>query len=302
MRSFLAANLLILLLPGIVIANGSWWATQTILDERAFTTVVGRALDSDAIRDRLAARATTIVLDKIYHADGQTQQIMRLAFGLNDVPDRQLVDVLLRPRIAAALEEPAVRDERDRIMASAHRFIVTGARGSNEFVRIEGPYAVLDLSPIVERLAAVADARLAIAGLTDFSGPDASVVLAESGRLRTVGTTLEVLETAGTGWGLPIALGAAILLIVVLAHRRIRSLGLIGVTVLVAGLLCLTVATLAREFAQNISDQAAFNVVAGETYDAFATMLMEQSIILAVGGTLVALLAWMVLRLRGSED
>jgi hypothetical protein len=300
MRSFLAANLLILLLPGVVIANSSLWAMQTILDERAFTTVVGRALDSEAIRDRLAARATTIVLDKIYAADGQTQQIMRMAFGLNDVPDRQLVDVLLRPKIAAALEEPAIRDERDRIMASAHRFVVTGAVGSSEFVKIEGPFAVLDLSPVIERLAAAADARLASAGLTDFSSQEASVVLAEAGRLRTVGSTLEVLGTAGTG--LPIALGAAILLIVALAHRRIRALGLVGVTVLIAGLVCLTVATLAREFAQNVSDQAAVNVVAGETYDAFATLLMEQSIILAIGGAIVAALAWIVLRLRGSVD
>jgi hypothetical protein len=300
MRSFLAANLLILLLPGVVIANSSLWAMHTILDERAFTTVVGRALDSDAIRDRLAARATTIVLDKIYAADGQTQQIMRMAFGLNDVPDRQLVDVLLRPKIAAALEEPAIRDERDRIMASAHRFVVTGAVGSSEFVKIEGPFAVLDLSPVIERLAAAADARLASAWLTDFSSQEASVVLAEAGRLRTVGSTLEVLGTAGTG--LPIALGAAILLIVALAHRRIRALGLVGVTVLIAGLVCLTVATLAREFAQNVSDQAAVNVVAGETYDAFATLLMEQSIILAIGGAIVAALAWIVLRLRGSVD
>jgi hypothetical protein len=300
MRSFLAANLLILLLPGVVIANSSLWAMQTILDERAFTTVVGRALDSDAIRDRLAARATTIVLDKIYAADGQTQQIMRMAFGLNDVPDRQLVDVLLRPKIAAALEEPAIRDERDRIMASAHRFVVTGAVGSSEFVKIEGPFAVLDLSPVIERLAAAADARLASAGWTDCSSQEASVVLAEAGRLRTVGSTLEVLGTAGTG--LPIALGAAILLIVALAHRRIRALGLVGVTVLIAGLVCLTVATLAREFAQNVSDQAAVNVVAGETYDAFATLLMEQSIILAIGGAIVAALAWIVLRLRGSVD
>jgi hypothetical protein len=225
---------------------------------------------------------------------------MRMAFGLNDVPDRQLVDVLLRPKIAAALEEPAIRDERDRIMASAHRFVVTGAVGSSEFVKIEGPFAVLDLSPVIERLAAAADARLASAGLTDFSSQEASVVLAEAGRLRTVGSTLEVLGTAGTG--LPIALGAAILLIVALAHRRIRALGLVGVTVLIAGLVCLTVATLAREFAQNVSDQAAVNVVAGETYDAFATLLMEQSIILAIGGAIVAALAWIVLRLRGSVD
>ena len=50
------------------------------------------------------------------------------------------------------------------------------------------------------------------------------------------------------------------------------------------------------------ANQAAVNVVAGETYDAFATLLMEQSIILALGGGLVAVVAWIALRLRGSED
>lgn len=300
MRSLVAAILLLLLLPAAVVANGSWWANQTILDERSFTTVVGRALDSSVVRDRIAARVTAIVLDKLDAADGRTQQLLRTMFGVGEIPDRRELELALRPRFAATLEEPAVRTERDRIMASVHRFVVSGAGGSSEFVAIEGASVVLDLSPVIEMLAATIDPRLTAAGLTEFTAQDASIVLAEAGRLRTVGSTLQMLATASTG--LPLGLGGAILVILALAHRRIRALGLVGMTLLVAGLVCLTLAVLAGEFARGISDSAALNAVAGWTYDAFATLLMEQSLVLAAGGTLVAVVAWVALRLRRSED
>jgi hypothetical protein len=299
MRSLVAAILLLLLLPATVVANGSWWATKTILDERTFTTVVGEALDSAALRDRLAGRATNIALDKLNRADRQTQQTVLALFGLAAIPDRHQLDLVLRPMVATALEAPAVRAERDRVMVAAHRFVLGGAEAGNEFVSIEGAWVVLDLSAVIEEVVATVDARLPGAGLADFTSQDASVVLAETDRLRTVGSALGLLATAGPA--LPIVLVAASVLIVALAHRRIRAIGLVGVTVMIAGLVCLTLAVLAGEYARGISDRAAVNGVAGSTYDAFATLLMEQSLVLAGGGMLVAALAWIVSWLRGSE-
>jgi hypothetical protein len=220
-------------------------------------------------------------------------------FGLTVIPDRQQLGLVLRPMFATALEAPAVRAERDRVMASAHRFVMSGAAASNESVAIEGAVVVLDLSPVVERLVATVDDRLLAAGLTEFSRRDASIVLADTGRLQTVGATLGLLETAGPG--LPIALLAVAVLIVALAHRRIRALGLVGVTAMTAGLVCLTLAVLAGEYARGISDRMAVNVVAGATYDAFATQLLEQSLVLAAGGTIVAVSAWVVSRLRRED-
>jgi hypothetical protein len=299
MRSFLAAILLLLLLPAAVVANGSWWATKTILDERTFTTVVGQALDSAALRDRLAERAMAIAVDKLNAADRQSQQAVLALFGLTEVPDRRQLGLLLRPMFVTALEAPAVRAERDRIMTSAHRFVMSGAVASNDSVAIEGAVVVLDLSPVVEQVVARVDDRLLAAGLAEFSRQDASVVLAETGRLQTVGSALGLLATAGPG--LPVALAAVAVVIVALAHRRIRALGLVGVTVMVAGLVCLTLAVLAGEYARGISDRMAVNVVAGATYDAFATQLMEQSLLLAAGGTVVAAAAWVVSWLRRED-
>jgi hypothetical protein len=299
MRSLVAAILLLLLLPAAVVANGSWWATKTILDERTFTTVVGQALDSAALRERLAERATTIALDKLNAADDQTKESVLLMFGLTAVPDRQQLELMLRPTFTTALEAPAVRAERDRVMALAHRFVTSGAARSNELVAIEGPVVVLDLSPVVEQLVVTVDERLVAAGLAEFSKQDASVVLAETGRIQAVGSALSLLATAGAG--LPIALIGVSVLIVAFAHRRIRALGLVGLTVMVAGLVCLTLAVLAGEYARGISDRMAVNVVAGSTYDAFATSLMEQSLLLAAGGTIVAVFAWVVTWLS-SED
>ena len=299
MRSLLAAILLLLLLPAAVVANGSWWATKTILDERTFTTVVGQALDSAVLRDRLAERGTTIALDKLNRADSETQHAVLALFGLTAIPERNDLERLLRPMFATALEAPAVRAERDRVMASAHRFVMSGAVASNESVTIEGAVVVLDLSPVVEQAVATVDGRLLATGLAEFSRADASVVLAETERLQTVGSTLGLLETAAPS--LPIALVAVAVLIVALAHRRIRALGLVGVTVLVAGLVCVTLAFLAGEYARGISDRVAVNVVAGHTYDAFAIQLMEQSLLMAGGGTLVAASAWVVSWLRRED-
>jgi ribosomal protein S7 len=288
-----------LLLPAVVFANGSTWATQTILDERSFTTVVGHALDSAVIRDRLAERATAIVLDKLNDVDSRTEQVARDVFGLNVVPSRPQLELLLRPVFASALEAPAVRDERDRVVAAAHRFVVTGASTPDAAVSFRGTQVVLDLGPVIERLSMTVDPRLSADGLADLTPRDASVAIADAGRLRSVGTMLVVLE--GTRTAVPIVLLAMIALIVLLAHRRLRAVGLVGVTLLLAGLACLTVTILAGEFAREISDETAVNQVAGDAYDAFASLLIAQSAGLVIGGTLVALAAW-VLRRRGPVD
>jgi hypothetical protein len=296
MRSTVAAILLMLLLPAAAFANGSTWASQTILDERSFTTVVGRALDSSVIRDRLAERATAIALDKLNDVDGRTEQVAREIFGLDAVPSRPQLELLLRPVFASALEAPAVRDERDRIVAAAYRFAVTGASTPDAAVSFRGTQVVLDLGPLVERLAMTVDPRLSADGLADLTPRDASVAIADAGRLRSVGSMLVVLDSTRTA--VPIVLLAMIVLIVLLAHRRLRAIGLVGVTLLLAGVACLAVAILAGEFAREISDENVVNQLAGDAYDAFASVLLVQSAGLIASGALVALAAWVMRRRR----
>ena len=294
MRSTVAAILLMLLLPAAVFANGSTWASQTVLDERSFTSVVGRALDSGVIRDRLAERAAAIALNKLGDVNGRTEQVMRDVFGMNVVPSRPQLESLLRPIFATALDAPAVRDERDRVVAAAHRFVVRGASTPDALVSFRGTQVVVDLGPVIERLAMTVDPRLSADGLADLRPRDASVELADAGRLRSVGSLLVVLD--GTRTAVPIVLLAIIVLIVLLARRRLRAIGLVGVTLLLAGAACLTVTIVAGEFAREISDETAVNQVAGDTYDAFASLLMVQSAGLVVVGAVIALAAWVVRR------
>jgi uncharacterized membrane protein YhaH (DUF805 family) len=296
MRSTVAAILLMLLLPAAVFANGSTWASQTILDERSFTTVAGRALDSSVIRNRLAERATAIALDKLSDVDGRTEQVMRDVFGLAVVPSRPQLESLLTPIFATALDAPAVRDERDRVVAAAHRFVVSGASTPDALVSFRGTQVVVDLGPVIERLALTVDPRLSADGLADLTPRDASVEIADAGRLRSVGSMLVVLDRTRTT--VPIVLLAMIVLIVLLAHRRLRAVGLIGVTLLLAGVACLAATILAGEFAHGISDKTAVNQVAGDAYDAFASLLLVQSAGLIAGGAVIALTAWVMRRRR----
>ena len=51
-RTLLAAVLLVVLLPALVIANASEWAARTVVDDQAFTTTAGRVMDTPALAGR----------------------------------------------------------------------------------------------------------------------------------------------------------------------------------------------------------------------------------------------------------
>ena len=57
-RTMLAAVLLVLLLPVLVVANASEWAARTVIDDRAFATTAGRVMDAPALRAVVADRVT----------------------------------------------------------------------------------------------------------------------------------------------------------------------------------------------------------------------------------------------------
>ena len=59
LRTMLAAVLLVLLLPALVVANASEWAARTVVDDQAFATTAGRVMDTPALRQVVADRVTS---------------------------------------------------------------------------------------------------------------------------------------------------------------------------------------------------------------------------------------------------
>ncbi len=75
--------------------------------------------------------------------------------------------------------------------------------------------------------------------------------------------TLEVI--------VPLVAIAVALLIVVIAHRRERALGIVGAAVALAGLVSLAVIWLAGAYVTRIPDAKAAQTMTSEVYDAFLT-------------------------------
>ena len=298
MRTALAAILLILLLPAVLVANAATWATRTVLDESTFIAQVGAVLEAPALEEAIAARATAAVIATLDRAPGRLAVVGQAILGLSMAPTRTQIQEALEARILAALADPAVRAARDEAVAASHRFVVDAARRDNDLVAIEGSQVVLDLRPVVERAAAAVDDRLPRAGLASVAPSDARIVLADAPAVETIGRVAGLMETLRLV--VAIAILAILVLVVVLAHRRMRALAFVGVAIMLAGLTSLAVAW----FGQGVVGAAAdpmVSQVARDVYAAFLSPLVLQSALLTAGGALLSVVAWIALQRRAAR-
>ena len=156
------------------------------------------------------------------------------------------------------------------------------ASGENRLVRVEGSQVVLDLGPVVERVAATVDARLPQAGITAVSSDQARIVLADAATLQTITSTIDLLETLQLV--LPLLVLGVIVVILALAHRRARALGVVGVAVMIAGAVSIVVAWLGSGIVADVPTDPVAGTVARDAYDAFVEVLIVQSLLLVAVG------------------
>jgi hypothetical protein len=298
MRRGLATVLLLILLPALVLVNASSWALRTALDDAAFARTVGRVLDEPAIEDAIASRAATTIVSTLDAAPGRLATVSTVVLRLTGEPTRDEITSVLQARILVALSSPGVRAARDDVVRAVHAFLLGAATGDNRLVRVQGSQIVLDLGPIVERVAAAVDDRLPQAGLAVLPAGAATVILGDAPRLETATTVIGALDTLRIV--LPLALLALVVAILVLAHRRLRALGLIGMTMVVAGIVSLVVAWFGSGVVGGVPRDAVAAAIAKSAYDAFVEVLILQSLLLVAVGAFVALVARLALGRRAS--
>jgi hypothetical protein len=293
-RTSVAAVLLVLLLPMVVVANASTWALRTVLDDRVFAATVGRILDTPTLEAEMSERATSLILDV---ADDSNLRLQALATQVLGLPtaNRTAVEIALESRIATALGAPAVVAARDDAVSAVHRF-VTGAAKAEPPLAVRGSQVVLDLGDIVEEVAAELDPRLPALGLASLPAAKTTVVLGEASQLRMVSQGITLLEAARIV--IPLAVVAVILAIVGLAHRRIRALGIVGVAIMVAGLVSLAVAWVGGGVVSRAPEDLTVRTIIGEVYDAFIGLLLAQSLLLVAAGAAIAVVALFAARRR----
>ncbi len=298
MRTVLAALLLVLLLPTVVLANTSYWAVRTVVDDRAFARTAGDVLDSPSLRSVIATRVADDVLSRLRSAE--TFRVLATEIlGVDPSASPEEVRAALRTALAAALDDPAVRQARDAAIAQVHAYLIGAATGTSGAVRIQGDELILDTGEITDRLAAAIDPRLTPA-MVRVPEADRILVLAEADALETTANAVGLMQLVQIL--IPIVAVVAALAIVGLAHRRVRALGLVGIAVTVAGVVTLAAAWLGGATVGSASSDITVRQVTTEVYSAFTTLLVWQSAILIAGGLVLAIVAWILLRRRGTAS
>lgn len=295
MRTVLAALLLVLLLPTVVLANTSYWAVRTVVDDETFATTAGDVMDSPTVRATIAQRVSDGVTAYLA-SDAETLRVLASEIlHVDGAASTEQIRATLRARIVAALEDPAVRAARDAAIASVHAYLIGAATGSSGAIRIRGDELILDTGDVLERLAAAVDPRLTRT-MVRLPESDRILVLAEADAIETAGTAVSLLEAAQVL--IPIVAVVAALAILGLAHRRVRALGLVGVAVMVAGAVTLVAAWVGGAAVGNASTDPTVRQMSTEVYSSFTGLLVWQSVILMLGGLLLAVIAWVLVRRR----
>ena len=239
LRTGLAAILLVLLIPTVVAANASFWALRTVLDSETFSTTVGRTLDTPELQRLVATSLADGIVDRVGRASPAAVNELASRLGLATGTDPDRVRAALGERILDAMDDPGVEQVRDEVVAAVHGSIIGVAEGKPGLIAVRGKDLVLDTTGLLDRIAAAADPRVAslVADVpTGLAGP---IVIAQVAELEPIQDALALMEALERL--LPLVAVTAALVVVVVAHRRTRALGIVGLAIAVAGAVSLLV-------------------------------------------------------------
>ncbi len=294
LRTGLAAILLVLLIPAVVAANTSFWALRTVLDSQTFSTTVGRAMDTPAIERLMATSLADVIVERVDRAPPVVAAGLASRLGLPAGSDRPQVRAALSDRILESLGDPGVRQVRDEVVTGVHGEVIGLAEGRSGLVSVRGKNVVLETAGLLKRIATSADPRVASLVVNVPTILTSPVVIARVGAFDQVQEALRLMRSLQLL--LPLVAVTAALIVVILAHRRARALGIVGLAIAVAGAVSLAVLWLAGPYVSSVPDAEVARQVTAQVYDAFVSLLVIQAVLLVAVGLVLALLSWLLAR------
>jgi hypothetical protein len=294
LRTGLAAILLVLLIPMVVAANTSFWALRTVLDSETFSTTVGRALDTPAVERLVADALADVIVDRVGRAPTAVAAGLASRLGLPAGSDRQQIRAALSDRILGSLDDPGVRQVRDEVVTAVHGEVIGLAEGRSGLVAVRGKNVVLDTAGLLDRIGTSADPRIASLVVNVPVILTSPIVIAQVGALEPVHEALRLMRAIQLL--LPLVAVTAALIVVVLAHRRARALGIVGLAIAVAGAVSLAILWLAGPYVSRVPDAEVARQVTAQVYDAFVSLLVIQAALLVAVGLVLAVLSWLLAR------
>jgi hypothetical protein len=292
-RSVLAAVLVLALIPATALANTSTWASRTVLDRAAFSQVVGRALDTPAARGALAERLAAELYAAILRVDDRLRFVIGPLVGESPAASDAAIIAGLEPWVADVLEDARTQGARDQLVLAIHDALIGAVEDPAATVRIEGDALVLDAADLLRAVVGALRERLGDIGVAIPQTTTIEITLAASPAIASTPGGLSALEQfAVVAPLLAIAIG---LLIVLVAHRRRRAVGIVGLAVGLGGIAGLAVVTLGGVAVAG-ADSPIDPGLLTATYGALSENLaMQSAVVLAGGGALAAIGAFLAL-------
>ena len=233
LRSLLAALLVLALVPAAALANTSVWASRTVLDRGTFRATVVAALDDPDLKGQLTVRLTRELYGALIDADDEARLLLGQALGLGEDPsDRQVIGEL-QPLVAAALDDPRATTVRDMLVDDVHATL-RGADAPSGQVRLVDEHFVVNVQPMIDAIIRSVDMPGSAVLVATLPGVPIEVALADAPGLGAARDGLATLERAALV--LPLVALLAALLVVLVAHRRARAVGIVGAAAVIAGL------------------------------------------------------------------
>lgn len=297
MRSGLAAVLVIAFVLTAVVANTSSWALRTVLDGATFAATVERVLDSPLLEERIAAEIAQVTVAGLERlAPSVVEDVATRVLELPPRSDDAQVEAALTDRIVDELDTPAVQGLRHDLVLSIHDVVFGALEGDPGLITVQGEDVVLDLDGLIDQIAAVTEPEVATLVHEAGFGGRGPIVIAQVAELVPIRRAVDLMETLQVI--LPLLAIAVALLVVVLAHRRVRALSIVGLAVTAAGIASLVIVWLSGLYVTRIPDAPVAQQITAEVYAAFLITLALQAAALVLAGLAIALAAWIIERRR----
>lgn len=280
--ALVAAATLLLLISSLTV-----WVKRQALDTDAWTNASGRLLADDDIRGALSI----YLVNTLYTNVDVTARVKKalppersglapvIAGALREFSERAANQLLSGPRVQAAWEQ---------VNRRAHQNLIAVLNGDDvRRFETENGTVVLDLSPLVQRLAA----RL---GLTEKLKPDAGkITILESNQLDAAQTAFKVIK-ALTVFLVLVVLGLYALAIYLARGRRRKILRVSAASFVLVGMILLLVRRLAGDWIVDSLVKADTVRPAGSAVWAISTeLLFDIGIALIAYGIIGLVGAWL---------
>ncbi|HSK52695.1 MAG TPA: hypothetical protein VLA44_08070, partial [Clostridia bacterium] len=191
------------------------------------------------------------------------------------------------------LDDGRTQGARDQLVLAIHDALIGAVEDPEATVRIEGDALVLDAADLLRAVIGALRGRLGDIGVSIPETTTIEITLAASPAIASTPDGLSALERfAVVAPLLAIAIG---LLIVLVAHRRRRAVGIVGLAVALGGIAGLAIVALGGVAVAG-ADSPIDPGLLTSTYGALSEDLaMQSAVVLAGGGALAAIGAFLAL-------